>query len=224
MAEALEQARQARLQILEVMNARIGGPAEMSPFAPRLTIIQINPEKIGAIIGPGGKTVRGIQEETGVTIDIEEDGTVYIASADGAGAERAREMVEELVEEAEIGRIYTGRVNRTESYGAFVEILPGIDGMVHISQLEIGRVERVEDVVRVGDEVMVMVINIEEGTGKIRLSRQGVLEGWTPEEARERGARTGGNRGGRGGSRGGGQRGGGSRGGSRSGGGGQRRR
>lgn len=225
MAEALEQARQARLQILDVMNATISAPGEMSPYAPRLTIIKIDPEKIGAIIGPGGKTVRGIQEETGVTIDIEEDGTVYIASADGEGARRAQEMVEELVEEPEIGRIYTGRVNRIESFGAFVEILPGVDGMVHISQLETGRVERVEDVARVGDEMMVMVIYVDPVTGKIRLSRQAVLEGWTAEEARERGeagarkgGSRGGSRGGRGGSRGGGNRGG------RGGGGGQGRR
>jgi polyribonucleotide nucleotidyltransferase len=216
MAEALEQARQARLQVLEVMNATISGPAEMNPYAPRLTIIKIDPDKIGAIIGPGGKTVRKIQEETGVTIDIEEDGTVYIAATDGASAQRAQEMVEELVEEAEIGRIYTGRVTRVEPFGAFVEILPGVDGLIHISQLDVARVERVEDVVRVGDEVMAMVVHIDPVTNKIRLSRQAVLEGWTPDEVGTRYRHVGGGGGSRGGPRGGG------RGGSRSGGGGSR--
>lgn len=227
MAQALNQARDARLQILDVMNATISEPAEMSPFAPRLIIIKIDPEKIGAIIGPGGKTVRSIQEQTGVVVDIEEDGTIYIASADGEGAARAREIIEGLVEEAELGRIYTGRVVRVEAYGAFVEILPGKDGLVHISQLASGHIESVESEVNLGDEIMVMVTAIDSD-GKVRLSRQAVLEGWTPEEAaaRDRGGSggRGGSRGGRGGgNRGGGNRGGGNRGGGSRGGGDRRR-
>jgi polyribonucleotide nucleotidyltransferase len=158
---------------------------DLSPYAPRIITVQVDPEKIGKIIGPGGKTIRAIQDETGVRIDIEEDGTVFIASSDGEASERAIQMVEELTEEAEIGKIYTGKVVRTTDFGAFVEILPGTDGLVHISQLADYRVPSVEDVVRVGDEIMVMVIDIDK-EGKIRLSRQAVLEGWTADEARER--------------------------------------
>jgi len=185
MAEALEQARQARLFILDRMQEAM--PAvrpELSPYAPRITVMHIDPEKIGTVIGPGGKTIRRIQDETGVKIDIEEDGSVYIASTDASGAQRAQEMIEGLVEEAQIGKIYTGKVVRITDFGAFVEILPGQDGMVHISQLADYRVPKVEDVVQVGDEIMVMVTDIDSD-GKIRLSRQAVLEGWTPEEARK---------------------------------------
>lgn len=185
MAEALARAREARLFILEKMLEVIPEPRpELSPYAPRITIVKVDPEMIGAIIGPGGKTIRRIQEETGVKIDVEDDGSVYIASTDGPSAQRAKEMIEALVEKPEIGKIYTGKVVRIEDYGAFVEILPGQDGMVHISQLADYRVPSVKDVVRVGDEIMVMVIDIDQ-EGKIKLSRQAVLEGWTAEEARE---------------------------------------
>ncbi len=209
MAEALDQAREARLKVLNVINACLPAPRpDLSPFAPRIITLKIDPEKIGAVIGPGGKVIRKIQEDTGVKIDIEDDGTVFIASADGPSAARARDMVAGLTEVPEVGRIYTGRVVRTTDFGAFVEILPGQDGMVHISQLDTGRVERVEDVARVGDELTVMVTDIDPA-GKVRLSRQAVLEGWTAEEALERdrkpsGARSGGGgRGGPGGGRGG---------------------
>jgi polyribonucleotide nucleotidyltransferase len=195
--EALGQARQARMQILDVIGATIPAPrAELSPYAPRMTILHVSPDKLGAVIGPGGKTVRSIQETCDVRIDIEDDGTVFIASTSGPCAEKAQRMIEELIEEPEIGRIYTGRVVRTTDFGAFVEILPGTDGMVHISQLADYRVEKVEDVARVGDEIMVMVTDISP-EGKIRLSRQAVLEGWTAEQARE--ADRHGGRGGRGG-------------------------
>jgi polyribonucleotide nucleotidyltransferase len=186
MAEALDQARVARNQILDVIADCIPEPrAELSPNAPSLTTMQIHPDKIGAVIGSGGKTIRSIQDETGVKIDIEDDGTVFIAAADGEAAAAARKRIEGLVEEPEIGKIYTGRVVRTTDFGAFVEFLPGQDGMVHISQLASERVPSVESVVQVGDEVMVMVTNIDS-QGKVRLSRQAVLEGWTAEEARER--------------------------------------
>jgi polyribonucleotide nucleotidyltransferase len=217
MSQALEQARQARLFILDKIEAVMPAPrSELKPHAPRMTVIKIDPEKIGSVIGPGGKTIRGIQEQTGARIDIEDDGTVFVAAADGPSADMAREMIDRLTEEAVVGRIYTGRVVRTTDFGAFVEILPNIDGMVHISQLDTERVEKVEDVLRVGDEATVMVTNVD-ADGKIRLSRQAVLEGWTPEEAmahdRPTGRRPSG--GGRG-SRGGGDRNSGQRGGRRS--------
>ncbi|RPI58067.1 MAG: polyribonucleotide nucleotidyltransferase, partial [Chloroflexi bacterium] len=206
MSQALTQARAGRIHILSKMEETISEPrTEMSPYAPRITTMHVDSDKIGKIIGPGGKMIRKIQEECEVQIDIEDDGTVYIAAVDSIGAQKAIEMIESLTEEAEIGKVYVGKVVRTESYGAFVEIMPGVDGMVHISQLADYRVPSVEDVVRVGDEVMVMVIDIDEG-GKIKLSRQAVLEGWTADEARERdrkGSPSGG--GGRGGDRGGGR-------------------
>jgi polyribonucleotide nucleotidyltransferase len=185
MSEALSQAREARLKILELIHDTLPEPrAELSAYAPHMTTMMINPEKIGAVIGPGGKMIRKIQEETGVTIEIEDDGKVFIASADGEGARKAREMIAALTESPEIGRIYTGKVMRTTDFGAFVEILPGLDGLVHISQLADYRVAKVEDICRVGDELTVMVINVDD-QGKIRLSRQAVLEGWTAEEAME---------------------------------------
>jgi polyribonucleotide nucleotidyltransferase len=182
---ALEQSREARLAIIDAILEAIPEPREeLSPFAPRMTIIQVDPEKIGAIIGPGGKTIRAIQDECQVKIDIQDDGTVFIAAVEGPAADRALERIEELTKEIEAGEIYTGKVVRTTDFGAFVEIAPGTDGMVHISQLADFRAPTVEDVVQVGDEIMVMVTDISR-EGKIRLSRQAVLEGWTLEEARE---------------------------------------
>jgi polyribonucleotide nucleotidyltransferase len=197
-AETLERSREARLQILEVMNACIAQPsAELAPTAPRLETLKIAVEKIGALIGPGGKNIRGIIEDTGVTIDVDDDGTVIVGSTDGESAKEAIRRIVGLTAVAEIGQIYTGKVVRVEPFGAFVEILPGQDGLVHISQLADYRVPSVEDVVQVGDEVMVMVTDVDSN-GKIRLSRQAVLEGWTIEEARERDRPpSGGGRGGR---------------------------
>ncbi len=185
MAQALAQARQARYQILDVIRDCIAAPRpDLSLYAPRLTTIQINPSKIGAVIGPGGKMIRSIQEETGVKIDIEDDGTVFIAATDGDAAAEARRRIEALTTEVEIGKIYTGKVVRITDFGAFVEFLPGQDGMVHISQLASERVPSVESVVQLGDEIMVMVTDVSP-EGKVRLSRQAVLENWTPEQARE---------------------------------------
>ncbi len=220
MRQALAQARDARLQILKVMLNVLPAPRpELSEYAPRITTVKINPEKIGALIGPGGKNVRAIQERSGAKIDIQEDGTVFVSSINAAAAQQAVDEIRGLTEDAEVGRIYTGRVTRIEPYGAFVEFLPGKEGMVHISQLADYRVESVESEVALGDEIMVMVTDVDDG-GKVRLSRQAVLEGWTAEEARSRDSRRGGggNRGGdRGGDRGG-YRGGGDRGGNRGGG------
>ncbi|MGA7192797.1 MAG: polyribonucleotide nucleotidyltransferase [Anaerolineales bacterium] len=184
MKEALAQAKIARMSIMEKMLAVLDKPrAELKPFAPRIITVKIPVDKIGALIGPGGKNIRALQEETGTKIDIEEDGTVYIASTDGTGAKEAQERVESLGESAVVGNIYTGKVVRIADFGAFVEILPGVDGMVHISQLDSERVNKVEDIVNMGDEITVMVTDIDP-QGKIRLSRQAVLEGWTAEEAR----------------------------------------
>jgi polyribonucleotide nucleotidyltransferase len=186
MSEALEQARVARLFILDKMLEVLPTPrTELKPHAPRIQIIKIPVDKIGAIIGPGGKMIRLLQEETGTKIDIDDDGSVFIAATDGVGFEKARERIEALTETPQIGRIYTGKVVRIADFGAFVEILPNIDGMVHISQLDSERVNKVEDIVQMGDEITVMVTDIDD-VGKIRLSRQAVLEGWTAEEARER--------------------------------------
>jgi polyribonucleotide nucleotidyltransferase len=194
MRTAMQQAQTARLFVLDKMLEVIKqARPELSPYAPRITLVKIDPEKIGAVIGPGGKTIRSIIAETGTKIDVEEDGTVYVASTDREGSDKAVQMIRELTEEPEIGKIYTGRVVRTTNFGAFVEILPGQDGLVHISQLADYHVRAVEDVVKVGDEIMVMIIDIDS-EGKIKLSRQAVLEGWTPEEARsrDRGGRSGG--------------------------------
>jgi len=185
MSEALEQARLARLDILNTMLQTIDKPrAEIKDHAPRIETIKVPIEKIGAVIGKGGETIRDIQEKTGTRIDIEDDGTIFIASTDGEGYKAARERIERLTEEVEVGRIYTGKVVRTVDFGAFVEILPGQDGLVHISQLDTNHVAKVTDVVNEGDEITVMVTNIDN-QGRIRLSRQALLEGWTLEEAQD---------------------------------------
>jgi polyribonucleotide nucleotidyltransferase len=201
MKEALEQARVARMSIMEKMLAVLEAPRpELKPHAPRIITVRIPVDKIGALIGPGGKNIRSLQEETGTKIDVQEDGTVYIASTEGEGAKIAKERVEALSESAVIGNIYTGKVVRIADFGAFVEILPGVDGLVHISQLDSERVNKVEDIVGMGDEITVMVTDIDP-QGKIRLSRQAVLEGWTAEEAREKDQRKPGGGGSRGGFR-----------------------
>jgi polyribonucleotide nucleotidyltransferase len=184
MTEALSSARRARLAILDRMLAALPEPrADLSPYAPRIITIKIDPEFIGKLIGPGGATVRALQEETGTKIDIQEDGTVYVASAEGAGAEAAAARIQGLTASPEPGKHYEGKVQRIEPFGAFVEIMPGVDGLVHISQLASERVDKVEDVVQEGDEILVMVTDVHNG--KVRLSRKAVLEGWTLEEARE---------------------------------------
>lgn len=221
MKEALAQAKDARLFILgKMLEVLPESRRNLKPHAPRIITVKIPVDKIGALIGPGGKNIRALQEETKVKIDVQEDGTVYIASTDGENAEIARQRIEALGETVELGRIYTGKIVRIADFGAFVEILPGTDGLVHISQLASERVNKVEEMYDLGDEITVMVTGIDPA-GKIRLSRQAVLEGWTLEEAQEKdskksGPRPGGDRGGnRGGDRGGNR--GGDRGGNRGG-------
>ncbi|MCG3211004.1 MAG: Polyribonucleotide nucleotidyltransferase [Anaerolineae bacterium] len=206
MEQALSQALAGRLHILDRMHEILPQTRDhYSPFAPSIVTIQIHPDKIGKLIGPAGKTIRGIQEETGAKIDIDDDGTVYIAASDQESSDMALARVKAMTEEAELGRIYTGRVVRIADFGAFVEILPDTDGLVPISQLADYRVPSVADVVQLGDEIMVMVTNIDSD-GKIRLSRQAVLEGWTLEEARENDRRPSGGGGGRRGGGGGDRR------------------
>jgi len=175
MSRALEQARVGREHILGKILAAIEKPREeISQYAPRITVIKINPEKIKDVIGPGGKIIRDIIAKTGVRIDVDDDGTVNVSSADSNGVKEALRMIEELTQEATINKIYLGHVRRIADFGAFVEIFPGTDGLIHISELAEKRVEKVTDVVQEGDEVVVKVINIDR-EGKIRLSRKQAL-------------------------------------------------
>ncbi len=176
MREALYQAREGRLHILEQMAGTIKAPrTEMSQYAPRIITLKIKPDKIRDVIGPGGKVIRGIIEETGVKIDVEDDGTVLIASSDGMAMNRAVELIQGITAEPEVGRIYEGLVRRIVDFGAFVEILPGVDGLLHISQIGPGRVAKVTDVLKEGETVMVKVLEVDK-TGKIRLSRREVMQ------------------------------------------------
>jgi len=176
LGEALAQAREARLFILGVMQQIIASSRpEISPYAPRVYKIMVDPDKIGSIIGTGGKTIRAITDETKATIDIENDGTVLIGSPDEKAARRTIEIIESLTKDVEVGGIYTGKVTRLLNFGAMVEILPGKEGLVHISELAEYRVSKVEDIVKIGDEIMVKVIGIDE-LGRTNLSRRAVFE------------------------------------------------
>ncbi len=209
----LAQAKRARCEILRQMAEVIQGPREeLSEFAPRMLTIKIDPAKIGKVIGPGGKTINKIQDETGASIDIEEDGTIFI-SCKGEGAEHARDMVRGITEDPEIGSVYKGKVVSIRDFGAFIEILPGTEGLCHVSELAENYVENVNDVCQIGDEMDVKVINIDD-QGKVKVSRKAVLvPGYEPEvvnKSRSGGGGRGGDRGGnRGGGRGGDRRGGG---------------
>jgi polyribonucleotide nucleotidyltransferase len=173
--EAMEKARIARNKILDAMEAAMPRPrAQLSDYAPRIILITINPERIRDVIGPGGKVIRKIQEETGANIDIDDDGTIKVASYNSEGGARAVEIIKGLTEEPEVGTVYDGIVRRIQSFGAFVEILPNRDGLVHISELDTKRVERVEDVVREGDRIRVKVLSVDP-EGKVRLSRKALL-------------------------------------------------
>ena len=189
--KALEQAREARIRILREMLKTLDRPRpEISPYAPRLLRIKIDPSKIGTIIGPGGKMIRSIEEKSGAKVEVADDGAVTIASSNVKAAEKARDLIAGLVAEAEVGQCYDGRVVSTKDFGAFVEILPGQEGLCHISELADHYVERVEDILRVGDRVRVKVINIDD-QGRIKLSRKAVLH---DEDASEYGRRNGGGR------------------------------
>ena len=155
---------------------------ELSPFAPRIITMKINPDKIRDVIGPGGKIIKKIIDETGVSIDIQDDGNVFIAAVDVEAGNKAVNIIESLVREVEIGGVYNGKVTRLMAFGAFVEILPGKEGLVHISQLALERVEKVEDVVSVGDEIMVKVTEVDR-QGRVNLSRKELLKAAAEKEA-----------------------------------------
>jgi polyribonucleotide nucleotidyltransferase len=176
MRHALNQAKEGRLHILGKMNEAIQAHRpELSEYAPRIVTIEIDPEKIRNVIGPGGKMIRKITEETGVEIEANDDGRILIISPDAAANAKAVFMIRQVTEDAEVGKIYVGKVKRIMNFGAFVEILPGIEGMVHISQLEHRRVNKVEDVVNIGDEVQVKVIEVDS-QGRVNLSRKACME------------------------------------------------
>jgi polyribonucleotide nucleotidyltransferase len=188
MAQALRQARDARLFVLDRMNQALAAPREsISPYAPRIITIQIDKDKIRDVIGPGGKMIRSITERTGCKIEIQDDGRVDIASTDEAAAQKAVEIIRELTAEAELGKTYLGKVVRVVNFGAFVEILPGVEGLLHISEIDERRIGEVRDVLDEGDETMVKVIDID-AQGRVRLSRRAALreqQGATPEPSRD---------------------------------------
>ena len=176
MQKALEQAKKGRLHILKEMGKALGSHrTEMSKWAPRIITIQVRPKEIGKIIGPKGATIRDIEEQSGAKVSIDDDGVVTIAAVGGEAGNKAREMVEALVQEPEIGKTYTGKVKTTTAFGAFVEIMPGVEGLVHISELQHGRTEKTEDVVKKGDIVTVKLLEVDD-RGKMRLSRKALIE------------------------------------------------
>ena len=182
MREAMVEAKKSRLFIIDKLKETIAEPrTELSKYAPRMIVLTISPDKIKDVIGPGGKVINKIIADTGVKIDIENDGRVFIASPDGEGAEKAKRMVEALTKDVTVGETYLGTVTRLMNFGAFVAVMPGKEGLVHISQLAPGRVEKVEDVVKVGDEIMVKVVEIDS-QGRMNLSRKAVLPGGGDEE------------------------------------------
>ena len=175
MKEAMERAHTGRMHILDLMDQALGGARDdLSEYAPRIVSVQINPEKIGEIIGPKGKTIRAIQEESGATIDIDDSGLVKIAAVDGEAGARAREMIEAITQDPDVGRIYEGPVKNVTTFGAFIEILPGKEGLCHISELQEARTERTEDVLKKGDITKVKLLSIDE-KGRLRLSRKAAL-------------------------------------------------
>jgi polyribonucleotide nucleotidyltransferase len=175
MKEALQRANKGRMHILDLMDETLSaGRTELSDYAPTIVSIQINPEKIGEIIGPKGKTIRAIQEESGAQIDIDDSGIVKIAAVSGEAGARAREMIEAIVKDPDVGRIYEGPVKNTTTFGAFIEIMPGTEGLCHISELQEARTENTEDVVKKGDIVKVKLLSIDE-KGRLRLSRKAAL-------------------------------------------------
>jgi polyribonucleotide nucleotidyltransferase len=176
LTEAIYQARELRKEELEVMNRALSAPrTELSPYAPRIETLRINPEKIGLLIGPGGKTIKGIVAETGCEINIEDDGTVHIYSSSPEGMARAKQIIGGMTREIEVGEVYQGRVVTIKEFGCFVEVMPGKDGLCHISELADFRVNKVEDVVKVGDMIWVKCIGVDD-KGRVKLSRKAAMK------------------------------------------------
>ncbi len=186
LAEAIQEARESRFYILDIMDSVLSKPrSSVSKYAPRIATITISTDKIGALIGPGGKVIKKIIEETGATIDIKEDGRVVIFSKTEEGKERAIEMIKAVTQDVEVGKIYLGKVTKTTDFGAFVELFPGREGLCHISQLSQERIRKVEDFVKVGDDLLVKVIGIDS-LGRINLSHKEALANSTPRQEKER--------------------------------------
>jgi polyribonucleotide nucleotidyltransferase len=185
MKEALAQAHKARLFILGKMEEALAAPrAEMSPYAPRIYTVTVPTDKIREIIGPGGKVIRGIIEQTGVKIDVHDDGTVNVFASDGDSAKRALQMITDIAAVAEVGKIYPGKVVRIAEFGAFVEIFPGTDGLLHISEIAENRIKNVRDVLNEGDQVLVKVLALEGN--RIKLSRRAVLKEQKEQREKEK--------------------------------------
>jgi polyribonucleotide nucleotidyltransferase len=175
MQKALDQAKEARLHILDVMNKAISQPrADVSPYAPIITTIKIRPEKVRTLIGPGGKTIREISNAADVRIEVDDEGKVVISAADQEALDATLERINHIIQEAEVGKLYMGKVRKIMDFGAFVEIFPGTDGLIHISQLDRSRVNKVTDILEEGDEVLVKVLGVDKD-GKISLSRKAAL-------------------------------------------------
>ena len=226
LCDAIDIAKQGRMDVLNVMNEAISETGQLSEYAPRIETVKIDPDKIGELIGPGGKNIKGIQAESGAEINIEDDGTVHIYANKKESLDRAKEMVERVSKEIELGELYFGPIVSTTNFGAFMEVLPGKDGMIHISELADFRVEHVEQIVKKGDMVWAKCIGIDE-KGRVKMSRKAGMKEKGEEvetEAKYTDAPTGGGGGGGRGGRGGDRRGGGGRGGDRRGGGGRGRR
>ncbi|MFI4871015.1 MAG: S1 RNA-binding domain-containing protein, partial [Phycisphaerales bacterium JB061] len=181
--EIFEQAKEGRIDLITQMEKTIPAPRdEISDFAPGMETLKIDPDKIGKLIGPGGKMIRGLQDKHGVQIDVEEDGTVFISAVDGTSLKAALAEVEALCESIKVGAIYEGKVVSVKDFGAFVELAPGTDGMCHISELDNGYVEKVSNVVKIGDSIRVKVINVDD-QGRIKLSRKALMQ----DEAADKG-------------------------------------
>ena len=180
--EGIEVAKNGRLKIIDKMEESISGPAELSPYAPRIVSVKIPADRIGELIGPGGKNIKGIQAESGAEINIEDDGTVHIYASKQEGLDRAKAMIDRMFQEIEVGKVYTGKVVSITQFGAFMEVLPGKDGLVHVSELAEGRTEKVEDIVKKGDVITAKCLGVDE-KGRVKMSRRAWLRDQKAAEA-----------------------------------------
>jgi polyribonucleotide nucleotidyltransferase len=180
--EGIEVAKNGRLKIIDKMEESISGPAELSPYAPRIVSVKIPADRIGELIGPGGKNIKGIQAESGAQLSIDDDGTVHIYASKQVGLDRAKAMIDRMFAEIEVGKTYTGRVVSVTAFGAFMEVLPGKDGLIHVSELAEGRVEKVEDVVKKGDTITAKCLGVDE-KGRVKMSRKAHLRELAQQEA-----------------------------------------